>query len=179
MLCKATVGHSPLVLWPIDPSSHWPPLSKQNSIHVTSTTMHALKWLNFTKSLRSREKHPVTTTCQYNFWKFFPHSWIQARKLGKCDSYLWNLKWSITHWAGYVRGGSIPNQRALHQLVKMHVIEAVLDDRSYWRKNQKVSLKEREMIRSQLMTRSLISHRQKDAIRCVFEKGDSSWPSVG
>ena len=33
-------------------------------------------------------------------------------------------------------------------------------------KNQKVSLKERGMIRSQLMTRSLISHRQKDAIRC-------------
>ena len=26
------VGHFPLVLWPIDPSSHWPPHSKQNPI---------------------------------------------------------------------------------------------------------------------------------------------------
>ena len=48
------VGHFPLVPWPVDPSSHWPPHNKQNPLQP-----------EFCKSLRSGKKHPLTT----NAWK--------------------------------------------------------------------------------------------------------------
>ena len=62
----------PLVLCPVDPSSHWPPLNKQNPIPITSTKMHALKWLNFTKSLWFGKKRPLTTICHCSWEITFP-----------------------------------------------------------------------------------------------------------
>ena len=62
----------PLVLCPVDPSSHWPPLNKQNPIPITSTKMHALKWLNFTKSLWFGKKRPLTTICHCSWESTFP-----------------------------------------------------------------------------------------------------------
>ena len=120
---------------------------KKNSIDATSTWMYALKWLNISKSFdlernASDNKSSVLENVRYIFL-FLPFYKTCQRHRFALVAY--NLfQYSRTYVRTGQRGSfrclistleftcvclSVPNWRALHHTVKIHVILDVLDDR--------------------------------------------------